>query len=495
MNSRRWTARINRRSRSRAMAASAGMPVAATLLALTLPHRSPASAASLYLVGVVAAAVFGGLLSGVAAAVLSFVGLNYFFTEPFHTLMVRHPEDLVALAVFLVVASVVAALVARVLQERDRAERSTLEASSLASFTGRLLSDEPLQRTLEAAAQSLVLLFDLASCRIAAEVAGDAFDVTARGPADAGDGGPTAELLLQVGSRTIGSLVATGSSGRPAFTESERASLGAFAGQVAMALQRANYDAEIRSARVEAEASGLRAALFSSITHDLRTPLASITASVSSLLDPAVIHDAEQRDELLRTSLEEANRLNRLVGNLLDLARMRAGALRPASELMPVEEVVESVLGRMRSALAAFRVRTFIRDDLPLVSIDPMQMDQVLTNLLENAIRFSQAGSDIRVAVHLVGSRVEVRVADDGPGIPPEDREQVFEPFYKRDTGTSRGGTGLGLAIARAIVVAHGGRIWIEGTPGGGTAVSFQLPMPPQPAAARPPERAATEVP
>jgi len=470
MSAPRWTSRIDHRSPSRAVAASVGAPIAATLIALALPHGGPASAASLYLLGV-----------GVAAAVLSFVGFNFFFTQPLHTLKVRHVDDLVALAVLLAVASIVAALVARVLQERDRAERSSLEASSLASFAARLLSDEPLQRTLEAAAQKLIRLFDLASCRITGEVMAERFDVVAGGVDHPGDGGPEAELPLEVGGRRIGSLVAIRANGRRGFTEADRESLGAFAGQVAMALLRASDDAEIRRVRVEAEASDLRAALFSSITHDLRTPLASITAAVSSLLDPTVVHDATQREDLLRTSLEEANRLNRLVGNLLDLARMRAGELRPASELMPVEEVVEVVLGRMQPALAGFRVRTFIRSDLPLVSIDPMQMDQVLTNLLENAIRFSPPGSDLRVAVHPVESKVEVRVADDGPGIPPQDREQVFEPFYKNDAGRGRGGTGLGLAIARAIVVAHSGRIWIEGTPAGGTAVAFELPVPAQP--------------
>jgi two-component system, OmpR family, sensor histidine kinase KdpD len=484
------------------VAAAAAAPVLTTLLALALPHHGAASAASLYLVGVVAAAVFGGMWSGVAAAILSFVGLNYFFTEPFHTLKVRHAEDLVALAVFLVVASVVAALVARVLQERDRAERSTSEARSLASFTGRLLSNEPIERSLEAAARTLVQLFDLSSCRIAAEVAGERFDVDTGGNGGAGgDGdGPAVEVPLEVGPRSMGSLVATRGTGQQPFSEAEQASLRAFAGQVAMALQRTSYDAEIRRVRMEAEASDLRAALFSSITHDLRTPLASITASVSSLLDADAVHDAGQREELLRTSLEEANRLNRLVGNLLDLARMRAGALTPASQLMPVEEVVEAVVGRLAPALKGVRLRTFIRDELPLVSIDPIQIDQVLTNVLENAIRFSPPGGELRVAVHRMGSRVEVRVADDGPGIAPEDRERVFEPFFKRDTRSGRGGTGLGLAIARAIVLAHDGRVWIEGTPTGGTAVVFQLPVPAQPAPELRPEpdaaeRTATEVP
>jgi two-component system sensor histidine kinase KdpD len=263
----------------------------------------------------------------------------------------------------------------------------------------------------------------------------------------------------------------------PELSPNELDSIGAFAGQMAVALQRAEYDAQIRRARVDAETSDMRAALFSSITHDLRTPLASITASVSSLLDPDANHDDAQRDELLRTSLEEANRLNRMVGNLLDLARMRAGALQPATQSMPIEDVLESVLRRMEPVLRAFTLRTVIRPDLPLVAIDPIQIDQVITNLLENAMRFAPPGSEIRLTANVWHQQVEVRVSDQGPGIPPDERERVFEPFFKRDAGLGRGGTGLGLAIARAIVRAHGGRIRVEGTPGGGTAVVFDLPV------------------
>jgi two-component system sensor histidine kinase KdpD len=222
----------------------------------------------------------------------------------------------------------------------------------------------------------------------------------------------------------------------------------------------------------------MRAALFSSITHDLRTPLASIKASVSSLADPEVFHDDDQRDELLRTSLEESDRLNRLVGNLLDLARMRANALTPATTLMSVEEVVEGVLSRMRPVLQPFTVRTLFRPNTPLVHIDPVQIDQVVTNILENAVRFARPGTEIRIGVHRWQSSVEVRIADQGPGIPDDDRKRVFEAFYREDRGQGRGGSGLGLAIAMAIVVAHGGRIWAEGAPGGGTAVVFQLPTP-----------------
>jgi two-component system, OmpR family, sensor histidine kinase KdpD len=458
----------------RSVVASVAAPGAATGLALALPHHTPASAASVYILGVVAAAAIGGVWSGLAAAVLSFVGLNYFFAQPLHTFEIQRPDELVALAVFVVVALVVGALVARVFTERDRAERTTAEATTLAAFTGRLLVDESIERTLQAAAASIAELFDVSFCRIEGRVAESTISAeTRREPASVGD--VSSELELVAGSARLGRIRVERTAGRGTFTSNERRSLSAFAAQLALALQRASSEAAIQGARLEAEASDMRAALFSSVTHDLRTPLASITASVSSLLDPEVIYDREQREELLRTSLEEANRLNRMVGNLLDLARIRSGVLRPTSELISIEDVIESVLRRLQPLLQPFAVRTEIRP-VPDVELDPIQIDQALTNILENAARFSRPGSEIRISVYGWEGRVGVRIADEGPGIDPSDRERVFEPFYKADRGAGRGGTGLGLAIARAITIAHGGHIRIEGTPRGGTAVVLELP-------------------
>jgi two-component system sensor histidine kinase KdpD len=198
---------------------------------------------------------------------------------------------------------------------------------------------------------------------------------------------------------------------------------------------------------------------------------------VTGLLGEDVELTPEQERELSQTILEETDRLDRLVGNILDLARIRSGALAPATEPTPVDEAIEAVLHRLRRDLAPFSVRVLIRPDLPDVMADPLQLDQVLSNIVENAIRFSPADGNIIVSAAPAGSSaVRLRIADDGPGIPPELRERVFEPFHRGDADGSRAGTGLGLAIARAIVSAHGGRIWIEETPTGGTAVILELP-------------------
>src|SRR5919106_2119128 len=226
-------------------------------------------------------------------------------------------------------------------------------------------------------------------------------------------------------------------------------------------------------AQLDAETNQLRAAMFSSVTHDLRTPLASIKAGVTSLLDPSVRHDMHQERELLTTILEETDRLNRLVGNLLDLARIRAGALTPARHPVAMDEIVEVVLARMRPRLAGHTVTADLPASLPDISVDPVQLDQVLTNLLENAGRHAPEGGEIRVSVVWTHGAVQVRVADQGPGVPLDERERVFEAFYRGASSPETAGSGLGLAIARAVVVAHGGTIWIEDAPGGGCVVAF----------------------
>jgi K+-sensing histidine kinase KdpD len=266
-------------------------------------------------------------------------------------------------------------------------------------------------------------------------------------------------VVFLIVSATVGTLIST------ALSQRARA--------VELAQERSRLDAEAREARMEAETNKLRAALFSSVTHDLRTPLASITASVTSLLGSRGDFTADDRRELLETIHHEADRLNRVVGNLLDLSRMRAGALVPAKSPAALDELIEGVVARLEPLLRDHDVRVSIPDDMPDVPMDVLQIDQVVTNLLENAARFTPPGKRIEVAVEHTGDAVRVRVADDGCGIPADKRVQVFEPFWRGEGST---GTGLGLSIARAIVDAHGGRVRIEGGRSVGTTVVFELP-------------------
>jgi two-component system sensor histidine kinase KdpD len=212
------------------------------------------------------------------------------------------------------------------------------------------------------------------------------------------------------------------------------------------------------------------------VSHDFRTPLASIKAALTTLTAGGERPlSSDETAELVGTSLEETERLERLVSNLLDLTRIRSGAFAPELVAMPVDDVIEDSLAGLRAPLAGRRVEVFIRPDLPLVNVDPVQIGQVFRNVLQNAAKFSPDRSGIRISASRWQQAVEVRVSDRGPGIPTAERDDVFEEFYRSGDGRTAG-TGLGLAVARAIVVAHGGAIWIEDTPGGGTTVVVRLP-------------------
>ena len=455
-------------------------PVLATIAALPLNRTGLGSAISIYLLAVVTASLLGGLRGGLVAAVLSSLAFTFFFTEPRYTLRIEHGEDVVAALGLLVAAVLVGLVLSSALDERRRAERSEREARLLAYLSTRLLSGDPLPRVLDDFVSALLDPFHLLRCEIVA-VAGDREVRASAVAAPGGPDGPSEVVPLELGASAFGELTAVRRLGAPAMNGDERALLDAFARQAAVALERDRLASRMREAQLDAETNQLRAALFSSVTHDLRTPLASIKAGVTSLLDTGATHDAGQQHELLTTVLEETDRLNRLVGNIMDLARIRTGGLVPSPDVVAMDEVAASVLARMRPRFdeAHVTVRTVFRPDLPDVIVDPVQMDQVFTNLLENALRYSPTGGVVQVSASSFRDVIRVRVVDDGPGIPVADRERVFEAFVRGDRASDRPGSGLGLAIAQAIVVAHGGRIWIEDAPGGGTAVSFDVPVAP----------------
>jgi len=446
-----------------------------TAVASVPSPRGTAIPALLYLLVVVAAAVLGHLWPALLAAGLSFVGLDFFFTEPVHTFVVSKAEDLLALVVFLVVAATVSAAISAALEQRARAEAREHQVRALYNVTARLLSGSGLDEVLRDLAGSLRRLYGLQGCRIL--VVDRDGQVRVRAVSGSMEG-ETVSVDLVAEGRPVGRIEMAGSApGGMVGPEGEV--LETFAGQLALALERARLGEEAAEARVEAESSRIRAALFSSVTHDLRTPLASITASASSLLEKGVPFSEEQRGDLLRTILEESERLNRLVANLMDISRLRAGALVPRPEAVPLEDLVSPVVARLGPLLAGRDVSVRIRPDVPPVMIDVVQMDQVLTNLIENAVRYSPPGTSLALTAVRWQNMVEVKVVDRGPGVPAEERSRVFEEFYRRDVDGRRGGTGLGLAIAQAIVRAHGGSMWIEDTPGGGATVGFRLPLAP----------------
>jgi two-component system sensor histidine kinase KdpD len=453
---------------------SVAAPALGLGIALLIQPERELGVVSIFLLAVIGAAVAGGVWAAVGSSVLGFLALTYFFTEPVHTFRITGRDDVTAVVVFLVVALGVGWLVGRTVEARDRASRREREARLLHYFATKALSGEPLERVLGDLAGALVDALRLASCRIAATPGTQTYDVQRSEPESAP--GALLEVPISSGEDRVGTLAAWRAADE-VFTLDDERLLEAAARQISVSLERVALDAQVAQARLEAEKSQTRAALFSSVTHDLRTPLASIKAAGTSLLQEDVEIDPGQRRDLLRTIVEEADRLNSLIGNILELAKVRAGALVPAKQPIALDEVVESVLHRMEPSLGRVRVRTMLRD-VPEVPADPVQIDQVLSNLLENAARFSPPDGEVVIAVAPWHGAVQVRVADHGPGIPAEQRERAFEAFARGlSSGDSEAGSGLGLAISRAIVLAHGGRIWIEGAPGGGTAVVFELPM------------------
>jgi two-component system sensor histidine kinase KdpD len=254
-----------------------------------------------------------------------------------------------------------------------------------------------------------------------------------------------------------------------------------FLDQAASVIERARLRRESLQIELLKRTDALRAALLSSVSHDLRTPLSSIKAAASSLLQEDVQWDEEARQSFALAIEHEADRLNRLVGNLLDMSRIEGGALKPEKEWYPVDELIHDVLDHMQPVLQGRTVQTHLPEDLPPVELDYLQMDQVLTNLIENAVRYTPPESPIEVSAQVDGEQMVISVADHGPGIPQADKERVFDKFY-RVLGTQRNaatipGSGLGLAVSKGLVEAHGGHIWVEDRPGGGSIFRFTLPV------------------
>ncbi len=252
-----------------------------------------------------------------------------------------------------------------------------------------------------------------------------------------------------------------------------------FLDQTAAIIERARLHQENLQVEVLQRTDALRASLLSSVSHDLRTPLSSIKAAASSLQQKDIEWDEEARQSFATTIEREADRLNRFVGNLLDMSRIEGGALKPEKEWYPIDELLHDVLQHMQFPLNGRDVKLDIPEHLPPVELDYLQIDQVVTNLIENAIRYTPAGSPLEISAEASAQYVTISVSDHGPGIPLEDKERIFDKFY-RVLGKSRKGTtgsGLGLAVCRGLIEAHGGRIWVDNRDGGGAIFRFTLPL------------------
>jgi two-component system sensor histidine kinase KdpD len=438
-----------------------GLPLLTLLLT---PFRSDigfTSAAFCYLMVVVVAATVGGIWPAAFAAVAGFGLLNWFFAEPLHTFTIRNDRDLAAVAAFLLVAAIVSTLVDVAARRSAEANRARGEAEALAAMAGSLLrKGDPIPELLA----NLLALFRLDHAAVVRT------DATADVIAEAGTApGPGIETLTLPLTEDV-ELRVTGTD----LLAADRDVLGAFAAQLAVALETRRLQEEAAAAEALMQGNELRTALLAAVSHDLRTPLASIKASSSSLLSADVSFTDEQSRTLLETIDVEADRLNNLVGNLLDMSRIQAGALAVKRRPVGLDEVIGGALSGLSDR--GHVIHLDVPETLPMVDADPMLLERAIANLVDNALRFAPHGAPVRVEAGAFGGRVDLRVVDTGSGIPVELRNEVFRPFQR--LGDSPGGTGvgLGLAVARGFVRAMDGELTVEDTPGGGTTMVLSLP-------------------
>ena len=282
-------------------------------------------------------------------------------------------------------------------------------------------------------------------------------------------------LPLVTSSRTVGVLGILPGSSPGMFDPEQMHILESFANQTAIALERALLAEEAQNALLKAETETLRNTLLSSVSHDLRTPLAAITGASSTLLQPDITLDKHSKKELIKTIYEEAEHLNEIIRNVLDMTRLEAGAIIVKKEWQSIEEIVGVVLNRFSEKLKEHPISTNLSADLPLVPFDALLIEQVLMNLLDNAIKYTPKETPLDLSAMLKGDSLLVELSDRGPGIPHGEEKRMFEKFVRGST--ARGGIGLGLTICQAIITAHGGDIWAENRPGGGTVFRFTLPI------------------
>lgn len=422
------------------------------------------------------------------AALLSIALFDFCFVPPYYTFAVHDATYLLTFLMMLAIALIISRLTGRIREQADASRaRETATASSLAlsremggardpgeiaTVSARHMEEAfGVAVTILLARRDGVLPGDDGVARWAFDHAQPAGLGTATLPAS-----PALYLPLQATDRVLGvARVAPREAGMVLDPE-RRQLLESFVRQAAVALERTVLAERNEASRVEVEAERLRTSLLSSLSHDLRTPLAGIEGAASSLLEVGSALTPEARRDLAETILGESRRMTRLVANLLDMIRVESGALAVQKQWVPLEEVVGVALIRLDIILAGRKVTTAIPAGL-LVSVDDILMEQVLINLLENAVKYTPPGTPIDIMAELRDGAVVVSVEDRGPGIAAGDEVRIFEKFVRASQGSVSGGVGLGLAICRGIVIAHGGRIWVESRPGGGAAFRFTIPQ------------------
>lgn len=417
-----------------------------------------------YLLAALAVGMIGGALPAVASGVVGFLLANWYFTPPFLTWKISDAGHLFSLFAFLLVTSAVGLLVGNATRRRVEARKARAQAEALAA-TSTSFHPELGEQTSGLAGR-IRDVFAMNAAAVLHRVEGGWEQLAAVGaielshPDDATEVIPlTDDTLLALSGGTL--------------TGDDRRVLRAFAAQMAHAIEREKLEREAAAVEAMAETDRLRTALLNAVSHDLRTPLATIKASVTSLLETEVAWSPEQTKSFLQVILDEGEHLNRVVGRLLDASRIQVGAVHVFLVSVGLDEIVSSALAGLGAP--DDRVVVEIPDNLPPVHTDPALLERVVANLIENALKWSSTNHRVRVSAGEISGRVDLRVVDRGPGIPPEQREQIYQPFQRLGDSTKGTGVGLGLAVARGLLEAMNTELLIEDTPGGGTTMVIGL--------------------
>jgi two-component system sensor histidine kinase KdpD len=483
------------------LAALAMVGAATVAGSLLRGRKEPADAAMLYLLAVVIISARRGAGPALATGVLGVLAFDFFFIPPFLSFSVADVAHILTFSVMILVAVVISSLAGRLRAHAEKARERERRTALLYGLSRALADAADQASAVEVAVTRLGQVFDgQAGIKLADRLGLMDFAAetppSGAAPLDEGIVRWTWENLREAGSSTDTMAGAKGlylplqTSRRPVgvlavFPRNEhlfhdpeqRRLLDAFASQIALALERFALAEQTQRARLAVEQERLRGTLLSSVSHDLRTPLAAITGAASALWEDRGGLSTATRLELLATIHEEARRLNRLVRNLLDMTRLESGAVEIKREWQPLEEVVGAAIRRLEEQLAGRAVNVSLAPDLPPAPIDGLLIEQALVNLLENAVKYTPAGAPIDIVGRRSGGAVALEVADRGEGIAPGEERRIFEKFYRSPRAGASGGVGLGLAICQAIAAAHGGDVSAENRPGGGALFRLTLPI------------------
>ena len=458
---------------------SIGTVTGVTLLAWLLQYVGlGASIIPLYLIGVLICATSAGRGPAILSAVLSFLLFKFLFVPPIFTLTIDDTADVLQLGIFLVTALIGGGMAVRVREQALKARQYAGETTALYELSQATSTQLDFERIAPLIVTTTGQLLDCPACVLLVYERDGALQELARvGQANAET--PGVEMPLRTSTETLGVLRVSLPDERRALEPDQQRLLETLAGQAALALERSRLAQAAAQAEVLAESDRLKSTLLAAVSHDFRTPLASITAAADELVAEDVQWSPAARLEFSAVIRAEAERLNRLVINLLDLTRLEAGVLRPQRGWYNIAEIVDGVLRWLAAGLADRPLEVHVPDDLPLLPVDYVQIEQVLWNVLQNALKYSPAGSPLMISAWLDTDALILHIADQGRGIPPTERPLVFEKFYRfEDPDQPRvTGSGVGLTICKGLVEGHGGRITLLEREGGGTVVEIRLPL------------------